>query len=458
MNWFYNLKIAKKLLLSFGAVLLLTLAVGIGGIVFIRDINRSASDLADKWMPSVQAIMNLRTDIGEIRRLQLMHILSNSDAAMNNYEERIKARLNTTQGDEARYQKLISSTDERRLFELTRDQWLQFLADHQKLISLSRQNQKEQAREMASDSSAKGMETITGLLNQLVQLNVDGGEAARKEAVSVSAAASQTLMALLAVTIGAGIALSLYVARTVAAPIQEAVAVARQVAGGDLRRDIVVATRCESGQLMAALRDMTTSLRQLASKVHSGSDAIAAVAGQIASGNQDLSERTEQQAGSLEETASSLEQLTAAVKQNADHAHQARELAQKASGIAVDGGLVMDQVVTTMAAIHQSSRQVVDIISVIDGIAFQTNILALNAAVEARARLCRGRHGGQEPRAAFCCGSKGHQAVNWRLGQASRCRFASGDYGRRQDAEDRCRHFIGYRHHGGNRPSQPRTK
>ena len=352
-------------------------------MLFIQHINRSAAALSEKWMPSVQAIMSLRTDVGELRRLQLMHILSTDELAMTDYEARIHARLETTKVDEARYQKLIAGDEERRLFLVARDQWLLFLNDHQRLLELSRANAKEKARELASGSSAKGMDTIAGLLTQLVELNVAGGEAARTEAASAAADARRTLAILLALTIGAGVMLSLYVARTISAPLRDAVAVAGQVAAGDLRHDIVAASRCESGQLMATLRDMTVSLRQLAARVHSGSDAIAAVAQEIARGNQDLSERTEQQAGALEETASSIEQLSAAVRQNAGHAQQARELAQNASRLAFDGGGVMGQVVSTMDAIHQSSRQIVDIIAVIDGIAFQTNILALNAAVEA---------------------------------------------------------------------------
>src|SRR5471032_145033 len=167
MNWFYNLKIAKKLLLSFGAVLALTLAVGAGGLLFIQHINRSAAALSEKWMPSVQAIMSLRTDVGELRRLQLMHILSTDELAMTDYEARIHARLETTKVDEARYQKLIAGDEERRLFLVARDQWLLFLNDHQRLLELSRANAKEKARELASGSSAKGMDTIAGLLTQL---------------------------------------------------------------------------------------------------------------------------------------------------------------------------------------------------------------------------------------------------------------------------------------------------
>jgi methyl-accepting chemotaxis protein len=159
--------------------------------------------------------------------------------------------------------------------------------------------------------------------------------------------------------------------------------VARRVAGGDLTAHIVVQSQDETGQLMQALKDMNVSLQNLVGQVRSGTDTIATASSQIAAGNQDLSSRTEEQASSLEETASSMEELTSTVKQNADNARQANTMAQTSSSIATEGGKVVSEVVGTMASINESSRKIVDIIAVIDGIAFQTNILALNAAVEA---------------------------------------------------------------------------
>jgi methyl-accepting chemotaxis protein len=155
------------------------------------------------------------------------------------------------------------------------------------------------------------------------------------------------------------------------------------VADGDLSSDIQIRTRDEIGQLSAALKDMNTSLVSIVSEVRKGTDSIGTASKEIAAGNLDLSERTERQAGSLEETASSMEELTSTVKQNAANASQANQLARSASEVAGKGGEVVAQVVDTMASINASARKIVDIIAVIDGIAFQTNILALNAAVEA---------------------------------------------------------------------------
>jgi len=166
-------------------------------------------------------------------------------------------------------------------------------------------------------------------------------------------------------------------------PLTQAVGIAETVAAGDLSSDIVAGGKDETGQLLTALKTMNDNLLNIVSQVRVGTDTISTASSEIASGNLDLSGRTEQQAGSLEETASAMEELTSTVKQNADNARQANQLAVSASEVAQQGGAVVSEVVDTMGSINESSRKIVDIISVIDGIAFQTNILALNAAVEA---------------------------------------------------------------------------
>ena len=166
-------------------------------------------------------------------------------------------------------------------------------------------------------------------------------------------------------------------------PLQEAVDVADAVAKGDLTRNIEVQSRDEVGKLLQALRDMNDSLTGIVGEMRNATDSITTASQEIAAGNADLSQRTEEQASSLEETASSMEELTSTVRQNAENARQANQLATSASDIAVQGGKVVGDVVHTMASISDSSKKIVDIISVIDSIAFQTNILALNAAVEA---------------------------------------------------------------------------
>jgi methyl-accepting chemotaxis protein len=180
-----------------------------------------------------------------------------------------------------------------------------------------------------------------------------------------------------------GALLARLLTRSITVPLSQAVEMAESVAGGDLSRHIEVTRTDETGQLLMALKHMNDSLVRIVGDVRTGTHTIATASGEIASGNMDLSSRTEQQASSLEETAASMEELTSTVKQNADNARQANQLAISASEVAIKGGAVVSQVVDTMGSINTSARKIVDIIGVIDGIAFQTNILALNAAVEA---------------------------------------------------------------------------
>jgi methyl-accepting chemotaxis protein-1 (serine sensor receptor) len=236
----------------------------------------------------------------------------------------------------------------------------------------------------AGDAAVKGMdrapsellEAATKDIKKAAQAAEAGAHADARQAVSLS-------LILMAAGFGAAVVAGIAISRAVTRPLQEAVQVARQVAAGDLTTDIVVASRDENGEMLQALKDMNHSLAGIVKQVRASSDTISTASAQIASGNLDLSGRTEQQASSLEQTAAAMEQQTATVRRNADNARQANQLAISASGVAVEGGAVVGKVIDTMGAIEQSANRIVDIIAVIDGIAFQTNILALNAAVEA---------------------------------------------------------------------------
>ncbi|MEW6369389.1 MAG: methyl-accepting chemotaxis protein [Pseudomonadota bacterium] len=206
---------------------------------------------------------------------------------------------------------------------------------------------------------------------------------ADKRIDTVYAEAKQLLLGIGLLALVCGAAFGVLLTRSITRPLARAVGLAQQVASGDLTARIDASSRDEVGQLLAALKRMNESLLRTVSEVRTGTETIVTASRQIASGNLDLSSRTEEQASSLEETASSMEELTSTVRQNADNARQANALAQDASAIASRGGEVVSQVVTTMGSINESSKKIGDIIAVIDGIAFQTNILALNAAVEA---------------------------------------------------------------------------
>ena len=204
-----------------------------------------------------------------------------------------------------------------------------------------------------------------------------------EESRAAHAAAMLVMGVTLAVTLAVGCATVFWLIKSITGPLHAAVGVAQTVAGGDLRSAVRVDSKDEIGELLGALRTMQTNLSGIVGKVRAGTETIHGATVEIAAGNLDLSGRTEQQASSLEETAAAMVELTTTVQQNNANANEASKLADVASRVAVRGGDAVEQMVRTMGSINESSRKIVDIIGVIDGIAFQTNILALNAAVEA---------------------------------------------------------------------------
>ena len=212
------------------------------------------------------------------------------------------------------------------------------------------------------------------------------GKRTREDDTRVAANLKATFYLMLAMLLAGaamGIAVGYFLVRSISGPLEEAMVIANRVADGDLTGQIGAHGTNEIGALLAALGKMKGKLAGIVAEVRTSTDTIGSASSQIAAGNMDLSERTGDQAVSLERTASSMEQLSSTVKQNADNAQQANVLAMSASEVATKGGVVVAQVVETMGSINESSKKIVDIIAVIDGIAFQTNILALNAAVEA---------------------------------------------------------------------------
>ncbi|WP_373987922.1 methyl-accepting chemotaxis protein [Duganella sp. BuS-21] len=253
---------------------------------------------------------------------------------------------------------------------------------------------KEAIGQILAFNSEGGAKVISGRIDPLnsrtlVLINklVDMQQAAAKEVLDGSVSSDRSLMVMLFVLGGVAVALGVVCAavitRSITGPLSGAVSVAQKVAAGELTSTVYVEGKDETSELLQALKDMNESLAKTVGDVRTGTELISTASQEIASGNADLSARTESQASSLEQTASSMEELTSTVKQNADNARQANQLAVSASSVAQKGGTVVSQVVQTMGSITESSRKIADIISVIDGIAFQTNILALNAAVEA---------------------------------------------------------------------------
>ncbi|WP_151638811.1 methyl-accepting chemotaxis protein [Noviherbaspirillum aerium] len=378
-----NLKIGVRLGAAFGAVLALTaLMTGVG----IMELSRVAQaknnmveasqkrQLAEEWLRGI-ATNSVRT---------FAKARSNDADDQRYFESEMTATSKRVTEIQKELEKLIQSEEGRRLMGNVGDMRKTYVETRDNVFRLKKDNMGD--AELKAVIDAKMVPAMNAYVESVKTVLAFQGKVfddANARIDDVYAGAKWMLGALGAIAIALGALLAWLLSRSITRPLQEAVEIAQTVAAGDLTRDINAGSQDEVGRLLAALKQMNASLLKTVLEVRNGTDTIATASHQIAAGNLDLSSRTEQQASSLEETASSMEELAATVRQNAQHARQANTLAIDASGAAAEGGSVIKQVVGTMTDISASAKQIVDIISVIDGIAFQTNILALNAAVEA---------------------------------------------------------------------------
>ena len=383
MNWFNNLKIARKLMLTFLVVIVLSISLGVFSIVQLSKVNAAATTVATNWLPSIQVLGRVKMALARIRSFEQQHILATTPEEMQMADKNASKQIEDLLAWQKKYESMISEPEEKNIYPEVAKGIASFLAEHQKIIEISSTRTKDEAIALIRGESTKIYRAILPALDKLADVNDAGAEKSSESAEKIFSNARVWIITLIVVIAVLSFVFALWIARIISTRLNDAVEIANAIAGGNLNQQIQVSSKDETGRLLQSLKDMNASLQNIVGQVRDGTDTIATASAQIASGNLDLSSRTEQQASSLEETASSMEELTSTVKQNVDNARQANVLAVAASEVAVKGGAVVSQVVDTMGAIDTSSKKIVDIISVIDGIAFQTNILALNAAVEA---------------------------------------------------------------------------
>jgi methyl-accepting chemotaxis protein len=278
---------------------------------------------------------------------------------------------------------LVHSPEGRALldeFRTARAAWVQAFGAS---LELLKAGQREQGREQFVREALPRLEALDGPALRLSALQERLLDEGRHRLDDELAMVRQLLLVLGLVAVAMSVAAGWWLSRSIVRPLETAVGMARRVAAGELSIDIQPGSADETGQLIEALRQMQSSLADTVSAVRHNAECVATASAQIAQGNGDLSQRTEEQASALEQTSATMSELDATVRHNADNAAEADRLARSASGVAGEGGELVARVVQTMQAIHVSSQRIADIIGVIDGIAFQTNILALNAAVEA---------------------------------------------------------------------------
>ena len=383
MNFLNNLRLGARLALGFGAVLVLTVLFGAFGLIRMQAVNAVSNEIDDNWLPSVEMTAQLDGDVAAFRVQEFVHILSNDEKDRQVVEGRLAELRKSIDAERAAYDKLVSSPEERALQQKFEALWQPYTVEHQKAIDHSRANRNEEARAVMMGDSRKQYFEMNQVLGELVELNSKGSQDATHRGSELFQQSIWMISVGLAFVVALGSLFAWLLSRSITRPINEAVQIADHIAGGDLTQQIVVNRSDETGLLLQAMQKMQNALSTLVNSVRQNAEGVATASAQIAQGNSDLSSRTEQQASALEETSASMEEMGSTAQQNADNARQASQLAASASSVAVQGGEVVNQVVQTMRDINDSSRKISDIIGVIDGIAFQTNILALNAAVEA---------------------------------------------------------------------------
>jgi methyl-accepting chemotaxis protein len=382
---FNRLKISRRLGLGFGLILLLMCGISALGSYQSRRINDNVLVLQQELLPSATLLSDIRVFTSSVRRGTLRHMLLPAGplkvSLQASHDEIINAKLPVTfEG----YRKFVSSPAELRAFDTLVRLWAGYVADDRKLIALSNAGEATSPAGVdALNASNDSFNAMLKSIDQVVALNDEAAGRARDGAASIFRQACATNYLLSGLTLLIGAALATGITRSITRPLQQALTVAEAVAEGDLTSRVDVRGNDETAKLLQALSRMNERLGAIVGQVRQSSDSIATGSSEIALGSADLSQRTEVQASNLQQTASSMEQLSGSVHNNAETTRKARELASSASQAAEQGGERVASVVTTMQDISGSSRKIADIIGVIDGIAFQTNILALNAAVEA---------------------------------------------------------------------------
>jgi methyl-accepting chemotaxis protein len=382
MSALSSISIGKRLALGFAVILALSVAITGVAIWRLQEVANATRAMMEVPLAKERLISDWSSRIDSaIRRTTV--IARSSDPALGGYFADEAKKSSAMSGELQKKVEALIDDDEKALFARIGEQRKIYLSSRDQVAKFKAEGALEQADAHFNNVFVPGSTSYQNLIVELQQLQRSKIDAIAAQIESGARTSRSLLIALTVLVLAFGVVCSWLLTTGITRPLGQALAAARRVAAGDLTGRITVSGGDETGQLLLALQDMNSSLLNIVLQVRSGTAQIETSSTEIAAGNQDLSSRTEQQAGSLEETAASMEELTATVKNNAGNAHQAKELASAAAGVAVKGGAVVAEVVGTMDAINAASRKIVDIIAVIDGIAFQTNILALNAAVEA---------------------------------------------------------------------------
>jgi methyl-accepting chemotaxis protein len=380
---FSDFKIGTRLVIGFGFLLLLTMGISAVGSFSIFTIKKATYHTLDETLVKERLI----TEWKNATNLNGVRLFANIQNTVPTEQQELDSEVENTSARVTEIQKQLEtmpkSADEITIYDDIASKRKGYLAAREQVFAEKKSGNADELKKIVDTQLKPTRSAYLSSLQKLIDFQVEETESS-KTYLNNEFFRSQSILGILTgVSLLLSIIISYLIGKSIINPLRTAISIARTVASGDLSSRIEVKSTDEVGQLLQSLKDMNGSLQNIVAEIRTSAETIATGSKQITSGNLDLSARTESQASSLEETASSMEELTSTVKQNADNARQANQLAASASDVAVRGGAVVSQVVETMGSINESARKIADIISVIDGIAFQTNILALNAAVEA---------------------------------------------------------------------------
>jgi methyl-accepting chemotaxis protein len=389
MQWLRNARLGTRLVAGFMAVVLGGAGVAGVGMFGLRQMNEANDQLYQRELLGISYVKEANINLIYAARARLSFSLATSEAERNAAKASLEEAIAGTKDWLEKAKPLFLLPEGQALVatvEASLATWEPLVHAYVRLAESAPHAAADEQLMQADKAVRVANQVVDDQLTDLTRLKEELGRKAADLSAALYARLSTVMLLLTTLSAAMGVAIGVILTRSLTRQLggepQDVAAVANAIAQGDLGTPIDD-SRARPGSVVRAMQEMQQSLRSLVSQVRLSSESIATASGQIAMGNADLSQRTEEQASNLQQTAASMEQLAGTVRSNADTALQAAELAGAASGVAAQGGQVVQQVVSTMGDISASSKKIADIIGVIDGIAFQTNILALNAAVEA---------------------------------------------------------------------------